>query len=142
MVANSSPSVLTAGGFETIGFAMMLPKKPNPGRYSNKTRLRRFKGWFGTDAKIVALTWAGLFASGWLNYARHPKPVHLLWALLFLQTYSTESILASQAGGVDEKTLRKWVWFYAEGIARLTSKVVSELSFGFASFPRHSFVLT
>ena len=30
-------------------------------------------------------------------------------------------------GGVDEKTVRKWVWFYVQGISELASKAVSNL---------------
>ena len=46
------------------------------------------------------------------------KPKHLLWALIFLKTYSTESSLAV-AIGADEKTLRKWIFIIIYAISDL-----------------------
>ena len=37
------------------------------------------------------------------------KPKHLHWVFIFLKTYTTESSL-EVAIGVDEKTLRKWIF--------------------------------
>ena len=42
----------------------------------------------------------------------------------FLKVYATEENNASHVGA-DEKTFRKWVWFYAECIANLERNVVS-----------------
>ena len=56
---------------------------------------------------------------------RSPSPAHLLWALSFMKTYATEENMASFFGGVDEKTMWKGVWFYANGISEMASKVVS-----------------
>ena len=64
--------------------------------------------------------------SGWMySNLTKPNPIHLFWALNFLKNYETESVCASKFGGVDEKTLRKWVWIYIKGIASLASQVVS-----------------
>ena len=52
------------------------------------------------------------------------KNKHLPWALMFLQTYATEHILAA-AAGADEKTYRKYVSSVLESIARAHGKVVS-----------------
>ena len=120
---------LLGGDFEDLGFAMMLPNKSNAQRCNERTRLERFKSWFGTPPDIVAIVWAGLALTGWLRFTHNPKPEHLLWSLVFLKTYSTEPTLASRVGGVDEKTFRKWAWFYVEGIAGLASKTVSTFAF-------------
>jgi len=49
----------------------------------------------------------------------------MLWGLLFLKSYGTEERHVAQVGGVDEKTFRKWAWYYAEAIADLAPRVVS-----------------
>ena len=74
------------------------------------------------------MMWAMLLESSWLKREYIRKPTHLLWALLFLKTYSTEPTLASRVGGVDEQTFRKWAWFYLEGITRLKPKLVSAIA--------------
>ena len=55
------------------------------------------------------------------------KPVHLLWALLFMKVYAEESIHAGLVGGVDEKTFRKWVWIFVQEISYLEDEVVSRI---------------
>jgi hypothetical protein len=55
------------------------------------------------------------------------RPKHLLWALLLLKVYGTETLLSSFVGGVTEKTYRKWAWCFIDGIAKLESAVVSQL---------------
>ena len=48
-----------------------------------------------------------------------------MMALHFLKSYSTETQLASLFG-VDEKTYRKWAWFYVISIRKLSRFYVSE----------------
>ena len=69
-----------------------------------------------------------LHFSGWLSKVNKANPFHLFWALKFLKNYETESVCAAKFDGVDEKTLRKWVWFYISGISQLASKVVSHFN--------------
>ena len=54
------------------------------------------------------------------------KPKHLLWVLIFLKTYTTESSLAV-AIGVDEKTLRKWIFIIIYAISDLEDDWVGSL---------------
>ena len=54
------------------------------------------------------------------------KPKHLLWALIFLKTYNAESSLAV-AIGVDEKTLRKWIFIIIYAISDLEDDCVGSL---------------
>ena len=50
---------------------------------------------------------------------------HLLYALIFLMIYGTESLHASMAGGVDEATFRNWSWFFVNELSLLEAEVVS-----------------
>ena len=52
------------------------------------------------------------------------KPQRLLWALIFLKTYTTESSLAV-AIGVDEKTLQQWIFIIIYAISDLEDDWVS-----------------
>lgn len=114
--------VLSAASFEKLGMAIM-------GRHcrgSALIRIRRFVALFGVEPYMCAIVWRELVASGWTRFTRRPKAKHFLWALIFLKCYPTEGFLAAQVGAVDEKTIRKWVWYYVEGIAKLAPKFVSE----------------
>ena len=94
---------------------------------------RRWKSWFGVTPEIAAEVWC-LLKVDWTNNLTSPNPEHLLWALSLLKTYKREAEHASEFR-VDEKTFRKWAFFYLEGIARLASKVVSALnSISFLTF--------
>ena len=57
------------------------------------------------------------------------KPIHLLWALMFLKIYSTErvsrTIVGSSRNPTMEKTMRKWVRLFVRAISFLESEVVS-----------------
>ena len=54
--------------------------------------------------------------------------MHLLWALLFLNTYDTKQNLADLVG-VHEDTFRKWLWALVVAIAKLKPSVVSQVGF-------------
>ena len=118
--------LLSSNEFEDLAY-----EKMRPGKNKNRVlsfRTRRFRSWFGTDSFIVSLIWKMLHFSGWLSKTNKPNPFHLFWALNFLKNYETESVCAAKFDGVDEKTLRKWVWFYISGISQLASKVVSQFN--------------
>ena len=51
------------------------------------------------------------------------KPKHLLWVLIFLKTYTTESSL-TVAIEVDEKTLQKWILIIIYAISDLEDDCV------------------
>jgi hypothetical protein len=50
---------------------------------------------------------------------------HMLWGILFMKVYAKETALCSLAGGVDEKTFRKWVWPVIYLISAMNSFVAS-----------------
>ena len=54
------------------------------------------------------------------------KPKHLLWVLIFLKTYTTESSL-TVAIRVDEKTLQKWIFIIIYAISDLEDDWVGSL---------------
>ena len=73
---------------------------------------RRFKSFFGTIPEICSRIWNLLEG----HHNSYSKPKHLLFALHFLKCYDTEEI-NSAFFAVDEKTFRKWNWFYIPLIA-------------------------
>ena len=88
---------------------------------------RRFRSWFGTDPFIVSLIWEMMYMCEWYSKTTKANPSHLYWALQISWKNQTESEGTTNFDGVDEKTLRKWVWFYVTGISKLASDVVSLL---------------
>jgi len=76
--------------------------------------LYRFNSIFGTTPAVVATLYRQLQEEkdGVQN------PVHLLWALLRLKTYSTDGLCAALTS-VSEKTFRKWRWEYIHRLSLL-----------------------
>ena len=89
---------------------------------SSNTSMRFFLTFFGTTPWVCSLLWAML--KPFETMPRGVKPCHLLWALMFMKVYATETVHASIAG-CDEKTFRKWSWIFVEGIAGLEASFVS-----------------
>ena len=87
------------------------------------TELRRFRAFFGVSPSTCALTW-GKIAT--LGLAPRARPVHLLWALLFLNLYDPEEVIAGFLR-VDERTYREWSFDLVEVIAKLKPYYVSLL---------------
>ena len=83
-----------------------------------KITRQQFKSTFGVSLEICYKIWKVC------NWEKMVKNKHLLWALIFLQTYVTEHILAANAGN-DEKTYWKYVLSVLESIAWAHRKVVS-----------------
>lgn len=80
--------------------------------FSKYVGLCRFKAFFGVSPSICAMAWQHLKTSLPTDY----NEMHLLWALLFLKCYNTESVNCSIAG-CDEKTFRKRIWVVIEMLA-------------------------
>lgn len=77
---------------------------------------------FECSAKVVLQLWNMIISNA--DIQGSPKIAHLLWALMFLKIYSKETVTSRLAGGVDEKTYRKWVWIFVTAIADLEVDVV------------------
>ena len=93
---------------DKLGMTMM--QRSNSG--SSETRDRRFRSHFGVTPEICGHIWDAL-----LDLPKAAEKMHLLWGLMFLMLYGTESVNASMAGGVDESTFRNWSWFFVEAIS-------------------------
>ena len=93
---------------------------------SHTTFIRKFRAHFGTTPQICEKLWKMLDPCDQIN--ERAKLKHLLWALLFMKIYGTESVLSSLVG-VSEKTFRKWVWLFVEAISYLESEVVRNILF-------------
>lgn len=71
--------------------------------------MSRFKAHFGVSPSICSMAWNHLKQ----DLPRDYNEMHLLWALLFLKCYNTDSVNCGMAG-CDEKTFRYRVWFVIE----------------------------
>ena len=92
---------LLADEFHCLGFQYI----GRPGTGSLQTQMRRFRSHFGIDWHLSIKLWF-LLMPYLIDVVKRAKPMHLLWALLFLKLYDGEEILASKVG-CDEKTFRK-----------------------------------
>lgn len=99
---------------------------------------RRFRAHFGASPRTCAILWKKLVDHGILPQGR--KPVHLLWALYFLNRYEIEEVAAATFG-VDEETFRNWSWKLVVAIAKLKPSIVS-MRFIFGEFTRSSCIST
>ena len=99
-------------------------KKKNGG--SKLVKIRHFRSHFGTDPEIASSIWTRIRCNPKNELPRNAKTRHLLWALLFMKTYTTDSVLCGIAGGVDPKTFRKWRTIFIKEIAKLASEEVSK----------------
>ena len=77
---------------------------------------RRFRALFGVTHFVCSDVWRRLHESQSMPHGG--KPVHLLWACLFLKRYATGSENRAITGA-DEKTVRKWTWAFIKAIAHL-----------------------
>ena len=75
---------------------------------------RKFRSFFGTTPLVCVVIWDMLL----LDRPRKSAPQHLLWALMLLKHYSTESINAALTG-VSEKTFRKWSLIFINLLANM-----------------------
>mmetsp|Transcript_13384 Transcript_13384/g.25123 ORF Transcript_13384/g.25123 Transcript_13384/m.25123 type:complete len:294 (+) Transcript_13384:69-950(+) len=85
----------------------------------NATNYSRFRSHYGTSPGVCAICWNQIANT----LPQHMVYSHLLWALMFLKVYATESVLASKCG-VDEKTYRDKVWTIVKCIASIKRRVI------------------
>ena len=93
--------------FSFLKLGMSLFSEAAQSDRSYVTQNQQFKVICGVHPTVCMIVWGELKWSMLVKDACKPK--HLLWALIFLKTYTTESSLAV-AIGVDEKTLQKWIF--------------------------------
>ena len=120
--------------FEQLGFIFKRGKSPVLHHNTPQLNDRRFRTAFGCCSRVCSLAWL-LVVDGWTNRPKQATKIWFLWALSLLKTYDTEANMASNCG-VDEKTFRKWAWFFIQELSFwIGDIVVSKLSsLYFASF--------
>ncbi len=84
----------------------------------------RFRSHFGTSPGVCSILWDHIQPT--LALDLQATFSHLLWALMFLKVYSSESVLAGKCNAVDEKTYREKVRPIVEAIAKIKPKIVSK----------------
>ena len=84
---------------------------------------RRFRALFGVNCSVALKVWKLLETTNILK-TKKCNPAHLLMALYFLKSYSTEAQISSHFS-VDAKTYRKWLWVYVGGLAKISLSYVS-----------------
>ena len=113
----------TAFEFEVLGSA--LTRGTTVSNDDNDKRLndRRFRASFGCSSKQCAIAWI-LVCDGWHDRPIGATKMHFLWALLLLKSYDTENNMAGTCH-CDEKTFRKWAWFFILELSDRSGEVVS-----------------
>jgi hypothetical protein len=86
----------------------------------------RWTSHFQVDPIVCAEAWRLMQITDVDGIVDNGRPEHLLWSLMFLTTYDSESVLA-RAMRVDEDTFRKWCWLYILKLSYLEFDVVSML---------------
>ena len=82
---------------------------------SADTANRRIKELFGVSPSLCSIIWHSINRG--VDFPPGAEPRHLLFGLFLLKSYSTEAI-AHVVFGVDEKTYRKWAWYFIELLAK------------------------
>ena len=107
--------------FEEKGLLILRKQK---GTGSNQTSDRRFRATFGTSSIVCCRIWKLLQLEK--ASLKNMTPNHLLWGLILLKLYSSETVHSGMTG-VDEKTFRKWSYFAIKRVADLHEVVVSNI---------------
>ncbi len=88
-----------------------------------ETEDRRFRELFGVGGMTAIAAYAWLVYTDLLPEGGTFQ--HMLWALCFLKVYPTETVLSSLCGGgVDPKTIRKYIWPMIFALASLEDYLV------------------
>ena len=96
------------------------------GGYKNKTQAAEDKeicqSFIGTSFEVCAELWGLISLTQTLPNGAKPK--HLLWALLHMKNYATDSMSARVVGGVCVETFRKWSQSFVSVLNNLEGEVV------------------
>lgn len=79
------------------------------------------RSFFGAPIAVIVQVWNLVLPFIDMNGA---LPKHILWALVFLKTYSTTAVHCRIVGWPDPKTYRKWSWYFVELIASLKDDLI------------------
>ena len=92
--------------------------------FKGGTEDRRFRSCFGVGAAVAVIAWNKMMERDLLPQIG--GFCHYLWALMFMKLYGeSETEMCMLLGGIDPKTMRKYVWPYIYSIFELHYDVVS-----------------
>ena len=118
------PSNSHTNTIDTNSVLFINEAKPVTGKCPMSTASLRFKSSFGISVEVYIILWNMLLP----QFDEEPQPPaqkHLLWALYFLKSYSTES-LAAGVFGTSGKTFRKHTHSMIMRISSQMNSVVSD----------------
>ena len=104
---------------ENLGFEIRCASKPRSAHVAQK----RFMGLYGTYPEVIFYVWNQLILKNIIEKHDLNRLKRFFFMFDFLKNYSIEHLCAIEFG-VDEKTYRKWVWYYLEKVLKVTNCVV------------------
>lgn len=96
--------------------------RDGPPMLAMATQVGRFRAAFGASPTVAAKAWILLLRQG--NISEHWTR-YFLWALLLMNIYGNEKHFALICRA-DEKTARKWAWFFIFELSQLEIDLVSK----------------
>ena len=112
--------------FIAIAYRLFKGRTPSSSHLVNDRRLR---AWCGCSPTVIAKVWNLLDRFGGLE--QEATRDRLLWALHLLTSYNNTETSAAFCKA-DEKTFRRWAWYFIEEISYLENFVVcTSALFGF-----------
>ena len=89
--------------------------------HANLYDRQRWEWTYNVTPRMCSIIWDTIEPEQ--NIPGNPLPKHLLWALMFMNLYLTETIITALAKA-DPKTFRKWTWLFIEAIDAKTHDVI------------------
>lgn len=93
-------------------------------RSTSEQQWRRWRQSYGTASpQVMSEIWDRCASD-----VPKSRPEHMLWAIIFLKTYATESDMCDKVRNPnrpDEKTFRHWAWKWIKAISAESSIIVS-----------------
>ena len=121
---------VTVQSFIEIGGDLMNKSPPSLiNQKGIKSFSERWTSYFNAEPEVCMEVWSRLQSTSFDGIDdTNERPQHLLWALLFLMVYATESVLSGICE-CDEDTFRLYAFRFVEKISYLEFDVVSRFIF-------------
>jgi hypothetical protein len=107
----------------------VIMKRESDIKYNHKSKQVFDSQWiqfFGVEDVVCMEAWNMLRINPFADEeVRQAEPKHMLWGLMWLKGYDTESKMCSHAGCKDKGTFRKWSKIFVRRLAWLIHDVVS-----------------